>query len=106
MRSGIAFRFVLLVLLVPPMALGRQSSTPSIPDSAKGFDKQYRNLFKAFEKTVNVSKSHQEKNEQDLGARFRTFAIPENWFLDVFGPFARKFKTRSHTSLRISPNCL
>jgi hypothetical protein len=77
------------------MALGQQSARPSIPDSPKGFNRQYKNLFKTFEKTVKFSKSH-ERNEIDLGAQFRTFAIPENWFTDVFGPdegpkFAREY---------------
>jgi hypothetical protein len=86
MRSGIAFRLVLLVLLVPPRALGRQISTPSIPDSAKGFDKQYKNLFKAFEKAENPYKAYKEENGQAVLRRLGTFAIPEDWFTHTFGP--------------------
>jgi hypothetical protein len=68
------------------MALGRQSSTPVIPNSPKGFDKQYKDLFKAFEKAENPSMAHKEQNEQDFVERFETFALPENWFTGVFGP--------------------
>jgi hypothetical protein len=96
MRSRIGCGLILPVLLLTQIVLGGQHSQSSIPNSTKGFDKQYKNLFKAFEKTVNFSKSHQ-KNELDLGARFRTFAIPENWFTDAFGPnegpkFAREYR--------------
>ena len=81
------FRFValLLLLLVLPV-LGQQKSQPSIPNSPDGFDKQYKNLFKAFEKAENLSKPYKEGNKQKLVERFRTFAVPDGWFTDVFGP--------------------
>jgi hypothetical protein len=67
---------LLLVVLLPPPVLGRQNSQPQVPDSPRGFNKQYQSVFKAYEKG----------DEQELAARFRTFAIPERWFGDVFGP--------------------
>jgi hypothetical protein len=42
--------------MMPSMVLGQQNSTPSMPDSPKGFDKQYKDLFKAFEKAENPYK--------------------------------------------------
>jgi len=85
MRSGTSFRLIVLVLLVPPMALGQQSSKPSIPDSAKGFDRQYKDLFKAFEKAENPYKKYKEENGQAMLERLRTFAIPEDWFTQTYG---------------------
>ena len=67
------------------MALGQQSSKPSIPDSAKGFDKQYKDLFKAFEKAENPYKKYKEENGQAVLERLRTFAIPEDWFTQTYG---------------------
>lgn len=75
----------MLILLVPPMALGQQKSQPSIPNSPDGFDKQFKNLFKVFEKAENLSKPSKEEDKQELLKRFRTFAIPDGWFTDVFG---------------------
>jgi hypothetical protein len=71
------FRLValLLLLLVLP-ALGQQNSRPLVPNSPKGFDKQYKSVFKAYEKG----------DEKELLQGFRTFAIPERWFADEFGP--------------------
>jgi hypothetical protein len=66
---------LLLLLLVLP-ALGQQNSRSLVPNSPKGFDKQYRSVFKAYEKG----------DEKELLERFRTFAIPERWFADEFGP--------------------
>ena len=70
------FRLValLLLLLVLP-ALGQQNRS-LVPNSPKGFDKQYKSVFKAYEKG----------DEKELLERFRTFAIPERWFADEFGP--------------------
>lgn len=68
------------------MALGRQNSQPVIPNSPKGFDKQYKNLFEAFEKAENPYKAYKEENKQALIERLRTFAIPEDWFTHSFGP--------------------
>jgi hypothetical protein len=86
MRSGTSFRLIVLILLAPPMAVGQQKSQPSIPNSPDGFDKQYKNLFKAFEKAENLSKPHNDENEKELIERFRAFAVPEGWFAGVFGP--------------------
>ena len=71
------FRLValLLLLLVMPV-LGQQNSQPPVPDSPKGFDKQYQSVFKAYKKG----------KEQEWMRRFRTFSIPDHWFSDVFGP--------------------
>ena len=69
MRSGTSLRLIVLILLVPPMAVGQQSFTPSIPDSPKGFDKQYKNLFKAFEKAENPYKKNKEENGQAVLVR-------------------------------------
>jgi|HubBroStandDraft_6_1064221.scaffolds.fasta_scaffold243745_2 hypothetical protein len=71
------FRLValLLLLLVLP-ALGQQNSRSLVPNSPKGFDKQYKSVFRAYEKG----------NEKELLERFRAFAIPERWFADEFGP--------------------
>ena len=66
---------VLLLLLVLP-ALGQQKSRSLVPNSPKGFDQQYKSVFKAYEKG----------DEKELLERFRTFAIPERWFVDEFGP--------------------
>jgi hypothetical protein len=86
MRSGTSFRLIVLILLVPSMALGQQSARPSIPDSPKGFDRQYKNLFKAFEMAENPDKKYKEENGQAVLERLRTFAIPEEWFTQTFGP--------------------
>jgi hypothetical protein len=66
---------LLLLLLVLP-ALGQQNSRSLVPNSPKGFDQQYKSVFKAYEKG----------DEKELLERFRTFAIPERWFADEFGP--------------------
>jgi hypothetical protein len=81
MRALSRFRLgILLVLLLPPIVLGRQKSPAPIPDSPKGFDKQYKELFKAWEE------AYKKENEQELMERFRAFAVPEHWFTNVFGP--------------------
>jgi hypothetical protein len=86
MGNRIGFGLILLVLQVPPTDLGRQNSQSSIPNSTKGFDKQYQNLFKAFEKAENPSKAYKEENGQAVLERLHTFAIPEDWFTQTFGP--------------------
>ena len=73
MRFGIVA--LLLLLLVLP-ALGQQNPQSLVPNSPKGFDKQYKSVFRAYEKG----------DEKELLERFRTFAIPERWFADEFGP--------------------
>ena len=65
-----------LILLVVLPALSRPVSLRPVPNSRKGFDKQYKSLFKAYEKG----------NEQEPTEQIRTFAIPEHWFTEVFGP--------------------
>jgi hypothetical protein len=96
MRSRIGVQLGLLILLAPPVVLAGQNSPPPIPNSTNGFDKQYKNLFKAYEKAYNPSKAYKKENELKLVERFGTFAIPERWFNDVFGPeqgptFARQY---------------
>jgi hypothetical protein len=87
MRAQLGSRLgILLVLLLPPIVSGRQKSPAPIPNSANGFDKQYKNLFKAWEKADKPFKPYKKENEQELMERFRAFAIPEHWFTDVFGP--------------------
>jgi hypothetical protein len=118
MRAQLGFRLgIFLVLLLPPIVLGRQNSPVPIPNSPKGFDKQYKSAFNAYEKVVNKEpesektfakgdgyekvlsvytwvfrkksaskKAFRKGDEQDPMERFRTFAIPERWFNDVFGP--------------------
>jgi TonB family protein len=46
-----------------------------VPDTAKGFDKQYKQFFKDYQK---AKKGEREKV-------FVQFAIPEHWFTDTFG---------------------
>jgi hypothetical protein len=98
MRSGTSFRLIVLILLVPSMALCQQSGRPSIADSPKGFDTQYKNLFKAFEKAEN-SKAYQEENGQAVLERFRTFAIPEDWFTQTFAPEERPKLAKHYSEL-------
>lgn len=86
MRSRTGFPLVVLVLMMPLMVLGQQNSQPSIPNSTKGFDKQYKSLFKAFEKAENPYKAYKEENGQAVLERLRTFAIPDDWFTHTFGP--------------------
>jgi hypothetical protein len=71
------FRLValLLLLFVLPV-LGQQNSRSLVPNSPRGLDKQYKSVFKAYEKG----------DEKELLERFRKFAIPERWFADEFGP--------------------
>jgi hypothetical protein len=73
MRFSLA-TLMLISLLSPPI-LG-QANPQTLPNSPKGFDKQYKRVFKAYEKG----------DEKELLERFRTFAIPERWFADEFGP--------------------
>jgi hypothetical protein len=72
-------RFALVALLLLPVlppVLGQGNSQPLVRNTPKGFDKQYRSVFKAYEKG----------DDRELMVRFRTFAIPEHWFADEFGP--------------------
>lgn len=73
-------RFALVALLllsfVPLTVLGQQNSRPPVPNSLKGFDKQYKSVFKAYEKGA----------EKELLERFLSFAMPERWFVNEFGP--------------------
>ena len=79
------------------MAPSKQNFAPSIPNSPKGFDKQYKDLFRAFEKAENPNKKYKDENGQAVLERFGTFAIPENWFTQTFvpeeGPQARQTRT-------------
>ena len=75
MRLSLVAISSLSLLLLPPV-LGRQNSLPAVPNSPRGFEKQYQYIFKAYE----------EGDEQELTSRFRTFALPEGWFSDTFGP--------------------
>jgi hypothetical protein len=108
---------LLFTLLVVPPVLAQQNSHHTVPNSLKGFDKQYKSAFDAYEKAFrktsefekifpetdlldNVSsvykkafrkrsasnKAASKGSAQDPMEGFRTFAIPEHWFTDVFGP--------------------
>jgi hypothetical protein len=112
--SGLLF----LLLVVPPV-VAQQNSQHTLPNSPKGFDKQYKNAFDAYDKALEkeletpkdktflngdayekasivyrkifrkkdaYKKTFAKGIEQDLMERFRTFAVPEHWFSDVFGP--------------------
>jgi hypothetical protein len=111
--SGLLF----LLLVVPPV-VAQQNSQHTLPNSPKGFDKQYKNAFNAYEKAFkkkmesvnektfpkpdlcenalsvyrtvfrrkNTHKNAFIKGGEEPMERFRTFAIPEHWFADVFGP--------------------
>ena len=67
---------LLFMLLVAPPLFGQQNSKHATANSPKGFDKQYKSVFKAYEKG----------DEKELLERFHTFAIPEHRFTDEFGP--------------------
>jgi hypothetical protein len=91
---GLPLNGLLLISLLVLPVLSRQNYQRPVLNSPKGFDKQYKNVFKAYEKTAYSSKSHREENEQQFEARFHTFAIPEDWFTNVFGPYqGPKFAT-------------
>jgi hypothetical protein len=110
---------VLLILFLAPPVLGQKNSQYTIPNSPKGFDKQYKNAFDAFDKAIKKESETPEDRtfmngdafqkasivyrkifrkkdaykktfakgiEQERMERFHTFAIPEHWFSDVFGP--------------------
>jgi TonB family protein len=51
------------------------SSAVVIPDSPKGFDRQYHEFFSSFK----------ERDEQNLTLKLDQFAIPSHWFTDAFG---------------------
>jgi len=67
---------LLFILLVASPLFGQQNSKHAIPNSPRSFDKQYKSVFRAYEKG----------DEKELLERFHTFAIPEHWFTDEFGP--------------------
>lgn len=108
---------LLFILLVVPLVLGQQNSQHITPNSPKGFDKQYKNAFNAYEKAFRKTSEFEEifpetdllekvsgvykkafrkrsasnqtaskGSAEDPMKRFRTFAIPEHWFTDAFGP--------------------
>src|ERR1700730_6084144 len=65
---------ILISLLVSPTP--GQGSAQTFLSSTRGFEKQYKSVFKAYEKG----------DEKDLLQRFRRFAMSERWFTDEFGP--------------------
>lgn len=71
----VPLRGLLFFLLVAPPLFGQQNTKHPIANSSGGFDRQYKSVFKAYEKG----------DEKKLLERFQTFAIPENWFTDEFG---------------------
>jgi hypothetical protein len=62
-------------LLLSP-ALASDTSPAIIPDSPKGFDRQYQDLFISFMKG----------DDQNIRLKLEQFAIPSHWFTDGFGP--------------------
>ncbi|SRR6266481_1587494 len=122
---------LLISLMILPV-FGRQESQLPVPNSPKGFEKQYKSVFKAYEKAFNkemesadeqtllkgdayenvlivyrkilrkkstYKKPYSKENELALMERLSTFAVPEHWFSDVFGPeqgsaFAREYEER------------
>ena len=65
---------VLNSLLLSP-APASDGSPTLIPDSPKGFDRQYRDFFISFK----------EGNDQNTRLKLEEFAIPSHWFVDGFG---------------------
>jgi len=53
----------------------QQNSTSGVPNSPRGFDRQYQAIFKAFE----------EGDDGETKAKIEGFAIPQRWFVDTFG---------------------
>jgi len=83
---GLPLNGLLLITLLVLPVISRQNVQRPVPNSPKGFDKQYKNVFKAYEKAIYFSTSHHVASEQVSDTRFLTFAIPEDWFAAVFGP--------------------
>jgi TonB family protein len=87
------------------MAQGAKPKAVAVPDTAKGFDKQYKQFFKDYRKA--------KKEERE--AVLDQFAIPLHWFTDTFGPgegagvaneYAKEFEIfKSHTVGRITGEC-
>ena len=73
MRFSLATLMVISLLSLPVPGQGNLQTFPNAP---KGFDKQYKSVFRAYEKG----------DEKELVERFHTFAIPERWFTEEFGP--------------------
>jgi len=69
-----ALYFSCLGLTFLPANVLAQGNT--VPDTPKGFEKQYSRVVKAYG----------NGNEQELKAELDGFALPEHWFTDVFGP--------------------
>jgi hypothetical protein len=91
---GLPLSGLLLISLFVMPVLSRQNFQRPVPNSPKGFAKQYKSVFKAYENTDPLKL---RKNGEELEARFRTFAMPEHWFTEVFGPeegpkFAREYR--------------
>ena len=57
-------------------AAGLAAQDKSLPDSPKGFEKQYKLVVDAYKKGDNAA----------LEAGLQGFAIPQLWFTDTFGP--------------------
>ena len=94
---GLSLNALLLISLLVLPVVSRQNYQRRVQNSPKGFDNQYKNVFKAYEKAAHFSKSHQVENVQEFDARFRTFAIPKDWFTHMFGPdqgpkYAREYR--------------
>lgn len=66
----------LLILVLPPLGNAQQNPQPDIKDSRRGFDKEYKTVLKAFQKS----------DEGELRLRFAEFVLPPHWFIDTFGP--------------------
>ena len=122
---------LLISLMILPVFSVQKSELPA-PNSPRGFDKQYKSVFKAYEKAFNkemessdeqtflegdgyekvlsvyrkvfrkksaYKKAYKKENELELMERLSTFAVPEHWFIDVFGPeqgstLAREYEER------------
>jgi TonB family protein len=61
-------------LLLPPV-LASDGSPAKIPNSPKGFDRQYHEFFTAYK----------SGDEQDMKSKLEQFAIPAQWFTTGFG---------------------
>jgi hypothetical protein len=69
------FGFFALLLLLISVATPR-TSAQEIPNTPKGFNKQFQELFKAYEKG----------DAKQLDALMAQFEIPSSWFTETFGP--------------------
>jgi len=66
---------LLLVVLTMP-AFAQQTPQQTVPESPKGFDQQYQEVFKAYKKD----------DAQGMKSSLDEFSMPLHWFTDVFGP--------------------